>query len=70
MQLRTPGGIERFVSTLATMFSDNYNVEIIANYGKPSTALAFPLSKNIKVTFLQPTQPKEISMKNLIIHFM
>lgn len=70
MQLRTPGGIERFVSTLATMFSDNYNVEIITNYGKPSTALAFPLSKNVKVTFLQPTQPKEISMKNLIAHFM
>ena len=69
MQLKTPGGIERFISTLATMFSEDYQIEIIANYGKLSNQLAFPLPKNIKLTFLTPIQPKEISMKNLIAKF-
>ena len=43
MQLRTPGGIERFVTTLANMLSTEYEVEIVANYGKPTDALAFNL---------------------------
>lgn len=66
MQLKTPGGIERFVSTLATMLTNDFTIEIIANYGKKSDQLAFPLPKNVKVTFLSPTQPQEVSMKNLI----
>ena len=68
MQLKTPGGIERFVSTLASMFADDFEVEIIANYGKPTDSLAFPLPKNVKLTFLTPVQPAEVSMKCLITH--
>ena len=64
MQLKTPGGIERFVSTLAGIFADDYEVEIVANYGRPTDTLAFPLHKNVKVTFLGPVQPKEISLKH------
>lgn len=66
MQLKTPGGIERFVSTLAEMFADDFEVELVANYGKDSDVLAFPLSKKVKVNFLTPDQPKEVSMKNLV----
>ena len=69
MQLKTPGGIERFITTLATMFSDEYQVEIVVNYGKPTDALAFPLSKNVQLTFLSPVQPQEISMKQIIKGF-
>jgi N-acetylglucosaminyldiphosphoundecaprenol N-acetyl-beta-D-mannosaminyltransferase len=69
MQLHTPGGIERFVSTLATMFSKDYEVKIIANYGKPNESLAFNLPKNVRISFLSPTKPEEISMKNLITNF-
>lgn len=69
MQLHTPGGIERFVSTLATMFSKNYEVEIITNYGKPSESLAFSVPKNIHITFLSPNKPDEVSMKKLITKF-
>ena len=67
MQLKTPGGIERFVSTLSEMFSNDYAVEIVANYGKASDTLAFPLPKNVKVTFLTSNQPKEISMKKILL---
>lgn len=67
MQLKTPGGIERFVSTLANMFSENYEIEIIANYGRQTDPLAFPIHKNIKITFLSLSQPKEISMKKIIL---
>ena len=67
MQLKTPGGIERFISTLAEIFADEYEVEIVANYGRPTDVLAFPLPKKIKVTFLEPTQPKEVSLKNLLL---
>lgn len=69
MQLKTPGGIERFVSTIATMFSKNYDVEIIANYGKPSDQIAFDVPKKVKITYLTPIQPAEISLKNLILKF-
>lgn len=66
MQLKTPGGIERFISTLAEMLSNDYQIEIVSNYGKPTDALAFPLPKNVKLTSLTPIQPQEISMKKLI----
>ena len=69
MQLKTPGGIERFVSTLATMLANDFTIEIVANYGKKSDQLAFPLPENVKITFLTPIQPQEISMKNLITNF-
>lgn len=69
MQLKTPGGIERFVSTIATMFAKNYNVEIIANYGKSSNPTTFKIPSNIKITYLTPNQPAEISLKNLITKF-
>ena len=69
MQLKTPGGIERFVSTLAEVFADDYEIEIVANYGRSSDTLAFPLQKNIKVTFLEPIQPKEVSLKNILLKF-
>ena len=69
MQLHTPGGIERFISTLATMLSNDFEVEIIANYGRTKDTLAFPLPSNLKLTFLTPDQPEEISMKYLITHF-
>ena len=65
MQLKTPGGIERFISTLATMFSSDNLVEIVTNYGKPTDQTAFPIPSNVKVTFLTPNQPKEVSMKNI-----
>ena len=67
MQLKTPGGIERFFSTLATILSDNYEIEIVANYGKPSDTLAFPIPDKVKITYLSPNQPAEISMKNLLL---
>lgn len=66
MQLKTPGGIERFVCTLAKMFSENHEVEIVVNYGKKTDPLAFELPNNIKLTFLSPTQPAEVSMKSLV----
>ncbi len=69
MQLRTPGGIERFVTTLANMLSTEYEVEIVANYGKPTDTLAFHISPKVKLTFLTPTQPLEVSMKHLIFSF-
>lgn len=69
MQLKTPGGIERFVCTLAKMFSENHEVEIVANYGKKTDTLAFNVPKNIKLTFLSPNKPTEVSMKNLIESF-
>ena len=69
MQLKTPGGIERFITTLATMFSDEYQVEIVANYGKTTDTLAFPLPKNVQLTFLSPEKPQEISMKQIIKGF-
>lgn len=68
MQLKKTGGIERYISTLAEMLSKHYEVEIICNYGKLSNKLAFPLPKNVKVTFLTTNQPAEISMKNLLLH--
>lgn len=67
MQLKTPGGIERFVTTLANMFTGDYEVEIIANYGNNIDKLAFPLDKKVKTTFLTKVQPVEISMKKIII---
>ena len=69
MQLKTPGGIERFISTIANLLSMKYQVEIVANYGKPSEKLAFPLLDSIKLSFLTDTKPSEISMKNLIFTF-
>ena len=66
MQLKTPGGIERFISTLAEMLSNDYQIEIVSNYGKPTDTLAFPLPKNVKLAFLTPIQPQEVSMKKLI----
>lgn len=66
MQLKTPGGIERFVSTVATMLSNDYSIEIVSNYGKPTDCLAFPLNKNIKTTFLSPTKPQEVSLKKIV----
>lgn len=69
MQLKTPGGIERFISTLANMFVDDYEVEIVSNYGKAGDTLAFPLNKKVKTTFLTEIQPAEVSMKNLITSF-
>lgn len=66
MQLKTPGGIERFVSTIATMFSADKEVEIVANYGSYNDPLTFPIPKNIKITFLTKNKPKEISLKKLI----
>lgn len=66
MQLKTPGGIERSISTLAAMFSNDYEIEIVANYGKPSDHLSFSVPKTVKLTFLTPVQPQEISMKHLI----
>ena len=69
MQLKTPGGIERFVSTLAKIFSKDFHVEIIVNYGKPTDKLAFPLPANVKLTFLSPHQPKEVSMRQIITKF-
>lgn len=66
MQLKTPGGIERFISTLAEMLSSDFEIEIVSNYGKPTDTLAFPLPKNVKLTSLTPIQPQEISMKKLI----
>ena len=68
MQLHTPGGIERFVSTLANMLSHNYEVELVANYGSYEASLAFPLDDRVKLTFLTPTQPAEVSMKDLLMH--
>lgn len=69
MQLKTPGGIERFVSTLANMFAEDFDVELVSNYGKKDDELAFPLEKNVKVTFLSPVQPDEVSMQGLIKNF-
>ncbi|MDO4741752.1 MAG: glycosyltransferase [Candidatus Saccharibacteria bacterium] len=66
LQLKTPGGIERFVTTLASILSEDYKVEIVANYGKSNDYLAFPLPENVDLKFLTPTQPEEISMKRLI----
>ena len=65
MQLKTPGGIERFISTLATMFANDFKVEIVVNYGKPSEPLAFPLPKNVKLTFLTPKKPKIRYLKTI-----
>ena len=48
------------------MLSKNYSVEIVVNYGKPSDHLAFPLDKDIKLTFLSPLKPTEISLKKII----
>ncbi len=69
MQLKTPGGIERFVTTLADIFSKDFEVEVVSNYGRPEEKLAFNMPKNVKVSFLTPNQPKEVSMKNLIASF-
>lgn len=67
MQLKTPGGIERFVCTLAQMFSKKYQVEIIVNYGTHKDSLAFPIPKNVKLSFLSEKQPKEVSLKNILL---
>ncbi len=69
MQLKTPGGIERFVTTLANMFASDFEVELVSNYGKAEDKLAFPVSPKVKTTFLTPVQPAEVSMKNLITSF-
>lgn len=69
MQLKTPGGIERFVTTLANMFVQDFEVEIVSNYGKKEDVLAFPLHPKVKTTFLSSKQPAEISMKKLITTF-
>lgn len=66
MQLKSPGGIERFVSTLALMFYKGFEVEIIVNYGKNNESLSFNLPEGIKLTFLSSKQPEEVSMKNFI----
>ena len=57
MQLKTPGGIERFITTLASMLSNDYSIEIVVNYGKNSDQLAFSLPNDIKTTFLSSVQP-------------
>ena len=69
MQLKTPGGIERFVTTLANMFAQDFEVELVSNYGKVGDKLAFPVNPKVKTTFLTPVQPAEVSMKNLITSF-
>ncbi len=69
MQLHTPGGIERFISTLSSLLNEDYEVRIIANYGSKDKSLAFPLPKNVKTTFLTPIQPEEISMKSILLGF-
>ncbi len=69
MQLHTPGGIERFISTISSILSEDYEVQIIANYGRKDMSLAFPLPKNIRTTFLTPIQPEEISMKSILLGF-
>lgn len=66
MQLKSSGGIERFVSTLASALSVENEVEIVANYGRPSDAPFFKLPKNVSVKYLYPTQPKEISLRKLL----
>lgn len=66
MQLRKFGGIERFVTTLAEMFHDDYDVTIVANYGKESDTLAFEMPKNIRINYLLPILPKEVSLKAII----
>lgn len=68
MQLKTPGGIERFITTLANLLCDNYEVTLVANYGRVNDSLAFPLDSRVKLHFLTPIQPAEISMKNLLLH--
>ena len=69
MQLKTPGGIERFVTTLANMFASDFEVELVSNYGKAGDKLAFPVNPKVKTTLLTPVQPAEVSMKNLITSF-
>ncbi|MBR3386033.1 glycosyltransferase [Candidatus Saccharibacteria bacterium] len=66
MQLHTPGGIERFVTTLANLLVKHFDVTIVANYGRPSDPLAFSLDPRIKLHFLTPVQPAEISLKTLL----
>ncbi len=68
MQLKTPGGIERFVTTLANLLADHFEITIVANYGRPSDPIAFPLDPRVKLHFLTPNQPAEVSMKSLLAH--
>ena len=66
MQLKKFGGIERFVTTLAEMMATDNEVTVVANYGKTKNELAFEMPKNVKVEFLAPEQPKEVSMKAIL----
>ncbi|MCL1839708.1 glycosyltransferase [Candidatus Saccharibacteria bacterium] len=59
------GGIERFVATLSGMFAEDYEVEIIATYGKKGKE-AFVYPKNVKVRHLVANVPEMISAKNLL----
>lgn len=70
MQMKTPGGIERLVATLAKMWSREYEVEVVANYGSARDKLAFSLPEKVKVTYLSRYQPAEVSMKKLILGFL
>ncbi len=68
MQLKKFGGIERFVVTIANMLSAEFEVTIVANYGKATDKLAFELSDNIKIIYLSPALPREVSMKEIIVN--
>lgn len=68
-QLKKFGGIERFVTTLANGLSRNYEVTIVANYGKEVEKLAFKLDSKVRVVFLSPAIPEEVSLKQILVSF-
>lgn len=68
-QLKKFGGIERFITTLANGLSKNYEVTIVANYGKEVEKLAFKLGSRVRVVFLSPATPEEVSLKQILVSF-
>lgn len=69
MQLKKFGGIERFVATLSNILTDDYKVEIISNYGVDGETTAFGIDPRVKIKYLTPILPKEISLKNILKNF-
>lgn len=59
------GGIEKYISYFCKMFEKKYNIEIICTYKMNSTP-AFEFSKNINIKYLIESNPRDVSLKDLL----
>ena len=52
----TYGGIEKAIISMANLFAEKYDVEIISVYNMPDSP-AFPLSERVRVRYVRDETP-------------